>query len=119
MGSYARGAETMAGDLDLVVIVDDPLVAAESAGVRGLFPRARVIALRRWGPVHEVRLRTSSGLLVELDFTPESWLELPLDAGTAWVLGDGHLVVYDGGVASPMLRMLERHPRTRAHGQSH
>lgn len=119
VGSYARGTETMASDFDLVVIVDDPLVAAESAGVRGLFPRARVIARRRWGPVHEARLRTSSGLLVELDFTPESWLELPLDAGTARVLGDGHLVLYDGGVASPMLRMLERHPRTRAHGQSH
>lgn len=77
VGSYARGTETMASDLDLVLVVDDPGFATESAAILGLFPRARVVARRRWGPVHEVRLRTSSGLLVELDFTPEPWLAVP------------------------------------------
>ncbi len=83
VGSYARGTETMASDLDLVVIVDDALVAAESADARGLFPRARVIARRRWGPVHEVRLRTSSGLLGLIFQT------LALVCDSVWALAAG------------------------------
>lgn len=119
VGSYARGAETMASDLDLVVIVDDPVAIAESAAVSGWFPRARVIARRRWGPVHEVRMRLASGLVVEWGFAPESWLDVPLDAGTARVLRDGHVVLYDAGIAAPAIAALERGFWPRRLGRSH
>ncbi|GAB3148699.1 hypothetical protein GCM10027058_09660 [Microbacterium neimengense] len=66
-----------------------------------------------------MRLRTSSGRLLELDVTPESWLAVPLDAGTARVLGDGHLVLYDGGVAAAAIVALDRGLPLRPHGQSH
>ncbi|MGO4536740.1 nucleotidyltransferase domain-containing protein [Leifsonia sp. 2MCAF36] len=101
VGSYARGAERMASDVDLVLLSDDPDALADSAWFRDLEPGARLVRSTRWGPVRERRYRLPSGLLVELGFAPVSWAELPLDAGTRRVLADGHRVLYDDGVLQP------------------
>lgn len=100
VGSYARGAERMASDVDLVLLAGDPDALAGSAWFTVLEPGAKLVRSQRWGPVRERRYRLRSGLLVELGIAPLSWAALPLDAGTRRVLSDGHRVLHDDGTMS-------------------
>jgi predicted nucleotidyltransferase len=97
VGSYARGAERMASDLDLMILADDANALANEDWFVRLRPDARFIRAANWGPVRERRFRLRSGLLVELNFASESWADVPLDAGTRRVLEDGHRILYDTG----------------------
>lgn len=96
VGSYARGAERVDSDIDVVLLVCDvtPLLA-DDAWLDTLVPGATEIRREKWGPVTERRMLLPSGLTVEFGITTASWAALPLDAGTARVLGDGARVVYD------------------------
>ncbi len=96
VGSYARGAERMASDVDFVVLTGQParLDPAERWFER-LRPGARPVRTAAWGPVREQRYRLRSGLLVEVGITGPDWARVPLDPGTARVLGDGHRVLHD------------------------
>lgn len=59
---------------------------------------------QRWGPVIERRMLLPSGLPVEFGITTQEWAGLPLDGGTARVLGDGATVLYDyHGIVAPAL----------------
>lgn len=98
VGSYARGAERMASDVDLVILTADPDALADTPWFPTLRPGAALIRTMRWGPVRERRYRLRSGLLVELGLAPDDWAAVPLDAGTRRVLADGHRVLYDTGV---------------------
>jgi predicted nucleotidyltransferase len=98
VGSYARGAERMASDIDLVILTDDPDALADSTWFSTLRPGSRLVRSARWGPIRERRYRIRSGLLVELDFAPLDWAAVPLDAGTQRVLSDGHRIIYDTGL---------------------
>lgn len=101
VGSYARGTERMASDVDLALLCDNPDAVAGSMWFTGLEPRARLVRSRSWGPVRERRYRLRSGLVVELGFAPLSWAAVPLDPGTRRVLSDGHRVLYDDGTLKP------------------
>ena len=98
VGSYARGAERMASDVDLVILTNDPDALADSSWFSIRRPGSRLVRSRRWGPIRERRYRLRCGLLVELDFAPLDWAAVPLDAGTRRVLSDGHLIIYDTGL---------------------
>lgn len=98
VGSYARGTEGMASDVDVVVLAEDPDSLADSSWLLGMRDSARLIRSRRWGPVRERRYRLPCGLIVELGFAPVSWAAIPLDAGTRRVLADGNRIIYDTGV---------------------
>ncbi|WP_373462807.1 nucleotidyltransferase domain-containing protein [Arthrobacter pascens] len=98
VGSYARGAERMASDVDLVVLSDTPETLEDAAWFGQIHPGARLIRSEVWGPVRERRFRLASGLIVELGIAPSSWADLPLDEGTRRVLSDGHRVLYDAGL---------------------
>ena len=95
VGSYARGAERMASDVDLLVLSDTPESLEDAAWFRQLRPGARLIRSEAWGPVCERRFRLASGLIVELGIAPSSWAEVPLDPGTRRVLSDGYRVLFD------------------------
>jgi len=97
VGSYARGAERMASDVDLVLLSPEPENLADSGWFAELLPGAKLVRSLRWGPVHERRYRLRSGLVVELGIAPTSWAALPLDAGTRRVLADGHRILFDDG----------------------
>lgn len=98
VGSYARHAERMASDVDLMVLTDEPDRLANSGWFEILRPGARLVRAINWGPVRERRMRLRSGLQVELGIAPISWAAVPLDAGTRRVLSGGHRVIYDTGV---------------------
>lgn len=98
VGSYARGSERMASDVDLVVLSDTPESLEDAAWFEQLGPGARLIRSEEWGPVRERRFRLVSGLIVELGIAPSSWADVPLDQGTHRVLRDGHRVLYDTGL---------------------
>ncbi|WP_424955735.1 nucleotidyltransferase domain-containing protein [Frigoribacterium endophyticum] len=106
VGSYARGAERMASDVDLVLLAADPDALAASPWFVRLLPGAELVRSRRWGPVRERRYRLCSGLFVELGIAPVSWADLPLDAGTRRVLSDGHRVLYDEGLLSEASKLV-------------
>ena len=50
VGSYARRAERMGSDVDLMVLTDDPDRLADSGWFDVLRPGARLIRAMRWGP---------------------------------------------------------------------
>ena len=96
VGSYARGGERMASDVDLVVLTSDPDGCSAGSGwFAGLRPGSRLVRQQSWGPVEEQRYRLRSGLLVEVGVAAPSWAAVPLDAGTRRVLADGHRVLHD------------------------
>jgi hypothetical protein len=106
VGSYARGAERMASDVDIVIIAKDPQRFTDVVWFRGLRPRARLIRSMPWGPVLERRMRLPSGLHIELDFAPVTWAAVPLDPGTRRVLGNGHRIISDSGILAAAVAAL-------------
>jgi uncharacterized protein len=115
VGSYAYGRPRADSDLDLVLVTAEPgALASEDAWVtRVLGTGATVRREQDWGPLRERRFRRSTGLDVELGIAPVSWLDVPVDAGTARVLRDGCAVVLDRERrAAEALRSLEVPLRT-------
>ena len=73
-----------------------------------LTPGATEIRRQTWGLVTERRMLLPSGLPVEFGVTSAEWAALPLDAGTARVLGDGACMLYDPyGVVTSALVVLQ------------
>ena len=96
VGSYARGRERMASDVDVVVLTTDQAGRVADPGwFTALRPGSRLVRVARWGDVQEQRYRLRSGLLVELGLAPVTWAATPLDGGTRRVLTDGHRVLHD------------------------
>jgi hypothetical protein len=96
VGSYARGSEGMASDVDVVVLCADLAPYSVATGwFHGLRSDAQLLRLARWGPVQEQRWRLRSGLLAEIGLAAVSWADVPLDAGTRRVLSDGHRILHD------------------------
>lgn len=106
VGSYARKAERMASDVDIMIFTDDPDELTDVSWFLKLRPNAQLIRSMSWGPVRERRMRLPSGLHVELNFASASWAVVPLDPGTRRVLGDGHRIIYDTGVLASAVAAL-------------
>ncbi len=108
VGSYARGAERFDSDLDIVVLASDVgRLLTDDSWLATLTPGATEIRRQTWGPVTERRMLLPSGLPVEFGVTTAEWAALPLDAGTARVLGDGACLLYDPyGVVTSALVVL-------------
>lgn len=96
VGSYARGHERLASDVDLMLLTVEPVRCSPTTGwFERVRPGSRLVRTASWGPVREQRYRLRSGLLVEIDVAPVSWLRVPLDPGTRRVLADGHRTLHD------------------------
>ncbi|WP_432499144.1 nucleotidyltransferase domain-containing protein [Kineococcus gypseus] len=96
VGSYARGHERMASDVDVVLLLPDAQAHHAASGwFAQLRPGARLVRSALWGPVREQRYRLRCGLLVEIGLAPLNWADVPLDPGTRRVLADGHRILHD------------------------
>lgn len=96
VGSYAYGRPRMGSDVDLVLLTSRPDRHAQGLDwILAFDAHAQVIRDQSWGPLRERRVRTRSGLHVELGIVSPDWASVPLDPGTARVLGAGSRVLHD------------------------
>lgn len=96
VGSFARNAARLDSDVDLILLVEDPeQLNTDTGWLADLAPDAEPLRTGHWGPVTEHRVATTTGLELEFGITAPSWAHLPLDPGTAKVLGDGARPIYD------------------------
>ena len=86
----------MASDVDVMILTEDiDSYSLASGWFEQLRPGSKLVRAATWGPVCEQRYRLRSGLLAEIDLAPTAWADVPLDAGTHRVLGDGHRILHD------------------------
>lgn len=96
VGSYARGAQTAASDLDLCILSSQkPQLVAETSFV-DRFGTVLRQQTEDYGKCTSIRVWYADGSEVEFGLVdPDEWLERPLDSGTRQVLADGYRVLLD------------------------
>lgn len=96
-GSWARGAERLSSDVDLVVLTTSPDSYIQSEEWLSAFGNPPVVRTQEWGGVlTERRVRLDSGLEIEFGFTRPAWAAVgPVDAGTRRMVSDGMRPLYD------------------------
>lgn len=96
VGSWARGAATMASDLDIVLLTSDPAIYLESTGWWAFLGPSALIAAEQWGALGERRVALRSGFEIEFGIAEPSWAFAdPPDPGTLRVVRDGLDVIFD------------------------
>jgi hypothetical protein len=96
VGSYARNQPRMGSDVDVVMLVVDPVpYTLDVSWFWPVQPRAELIRSATWGALLERRFRLPSGLHVEMGIVRPDWARVPLDPGTRRVLADGHRILID------------------------
>jgi predicted nucleotidyltransferase len=96
VGSCARGTAGPDSDVDLVILTTE----ADQLGRRhdwythfgSVEPRGQ----RQFGDVNERRLRREDGVEIEIGLSTPAWAGVdPVDAGTARVVREGFVIVFD------------------------
>lgn len=98
VGSWARGTPRPDSDVDVVVLTSDKWrYVARGGWIRSLLGSGvEIVRTGDWGPLTERRVRLHSGLEVEFGFASPSWAAIdPVDPGTARVVRDGCLPLFD------------------------
>lgn len=97
VGSYAYGRPRQGSDLDLVVLSDDPeALIGDRTWAPVALGNVTFLRMRDWGAITELRFRRRDGLQVEVGLGRPTWMATdPLDEGTAYVVADGCLPLYD------------------------
>lgn len=95
-GSWARGAERMDSDVDLVLLTVAPFRYLDTPDLVVEVGGGPVVRAAQWGVLAERRVRRPSGLEVEFGIVEPSWAECdPVDSGTRRVVSDGLRVLHD------------------------
>jgi uncharacterized protein len=96
-GSYARGTERPDSDIDVILIVDDPVKYLTTSAWLELFGQVRLIAHEDWRLLQSRRVRYADGTEVEFGITVRSWASTDaVDRGTQEVVSGGMHILYDG-----------------------
>lgn len=94
VGSYARDEAKPSSDVDVCLLVTDVSEFLDNHNWIRAFGSAEKVIRETWGPVETLRVYFEE-LEVEFNFSKPSWARVPLDFGTASVLGDGITLVCD------------------------
>ena len=97
VGSHARGTARPDSDVDLVLIVDDPRRYLADQRWVERFGAVERTAVEDYVKLVSLRVWYADGLEVEYGLTDREWAALPLDPGTARVIGDGLKVLWERG----------------------
>lgn len=96
VGSHARGMARPDSDIDLIIIVDDPVQYLERSAWLEHFGHVRSISHEDWGSVQSRRVYYADGREVEFGITVRSWASTdPVDPGTQKVVSEGMYILYD------------------------
>ncbi len=95
IGSYAREAASVASDIDLVMLVDDPGKYIDNMDWLGQFGAIDRQQVEDYGMVTSLRVWYIDGCEVEYGLTTPDWVRLPLDEGTQRVIRDGMRVIFE------------------------
>ena len=114
-GSWAAARARGDSDVDLVVLTPRRAgLAADTAWLADLCGGpASAVGVRAWGPhLTEVRALLADGLEVEVGLADPAWAGAdPVDPGTARVVGDAWVTLYDPDDAfGPLTHVLHRRP---------
>ena len=95
-GSWARGAERMSSDVDLVIVTSRPAPYEASCEWLADFGGSSCRPDAAVGVLLERRVRLPSGLEIEFGFVPPAWADTsPIDPGTLRVARDGLRELHD------------------------
>ena len=105
VGSFARGTAHSESDVDLVVIMADPLPYLADAAWLSRFGVVTRVQDEDWGLVQSRRTWYAGGLEVEFGLTTRQWVATdPVDPGTREDVTDGAAIVYDpAGILAALL----------------
>jgi 3-methyladenine DNA glycosylase AlkD len=95
VGSYARGKATQASDIDLVLLVNEPLNYLADPGWINQFGSPVRQQVEEYGRLTSLRVWYLDESEVEFGLTDPGWAAQPLDEGTDRVLMDGVKVLYE------------------------
>jgi uncharacterized protein len=96
VGSHARGMARPDSDIDVIVIVDDPVRYLETSAWLECFGQLRSISNEDWGLLQSRRVHYVDGTEVEFGITVRSWASTdPVDPGTRDVVSDGMRILHD------------------------
>ncbi len=96
VGSWARGNAHAHSDVDMVLLTDTPEAYIDDAEWAHPFGAVAVVRTQRWGILTERRMALAGGLVVEFGAVGPVWASTtPVDAGTAQVVADGLVALYD------------------------
>jgi predicted nucleotidyltransferase len=98
-GSWARNEGRPESDVDIVLLLTDPAAALDRTAWFSVFgENVELVRSSDFGAMQERRLRLNDGLVVEVGVGGREWASIhPLDPGTAGVVRDGFVSLYDPG----------------------
>lgn len=95
VGSYARAAARDDSDIDLVILTDQPEKYLEDVVWAEQFGEIENSQSEDYGKLISLRVWYRGSYEVEYGITTPDWVALPLDTGTARVINDGMLVLFE------------------------
>jgi len=95
VGSHARGEASPESDVDLILLLRNPMEYLEDRDWISGFGDPRQIVQEDWGKVTSLRVLYADGLEVEYGLANLEWGSDPSDEGDASVIQNGLIVLYE------------------------
>lgn len=95
VGSYARNEARADSDIDVVIVDQQPNQLLEDHSWAGRFGKLMSFRKEQYGLVTSLRCWYDPGPEIEFGIAGESWFTPPIDQGTAEVMRNGVMVIYD------------------------